>query len=91
MVDFDELRNGFRDAVGMELTDEEANALFDRFDGDGSGEVDLDEMRKAFREAEKLETKVDWAKVTWVDPSSPTGIPRLPSGCATGNTYPGQI
>ena len=47
-VDVGEMRNGIRDAVGLELSKKDASALFARFDADGSGDISVDELLQEF-------------------------------------------
>ena len=47
-VDVDEMRNGIKSAVGLELSKKDATALFGRFDADGSGDISVDELLQEF-------------------------------------------
>ena len=48
-----EMKRGFQQAAKIEMTDAEAQELFDVFDVDGSGEVDLGEMLPVFKQLKK--------------------------------------
>ena len=57
-VTLDEMAKGFREAgtgvAGLQLTDMEARAIFERFDADGSGGADVKELRGWFESLEEL-------------------------------------
>jgi len=56
-IDAGELREGFKNIIGFETSDEEFNALMKIIDKDGGGDVSLKEFEKAMRLAEKLVPK----------------------------------
>ena len=57
-VTLDEMAKGFREVgggvAGLQLTDMEAKAIFERFDADGSGGADVKELRTWFENLESM-------------------------------------
>ena len=69
-IDRDELRQGIKASVGIDLDKRQADAVFHRFDADGNGIVDLAELMAAFREAlRRLDPKV-------IRRNQPVAVPR---------------
>ena len=49
MIGNDELRNGLKEHVGIELTDEEFRLCLNVVDRDGSGEIEYNELSRAIK------------------------------------------